>query len=337
MIDDAHRPARMLVTGGAGFIGANFVRSVNAHEPAVRVVTLDALTYAGRRENLDDLPFPDRHVFVEGDIADAKLVTRLLREHCIDTVVHLAAESHVDRSIAEPAAFIRTNVVGTLALLEAARDYWLGDDAARPRDVRFHHVSTDEIYGSLSPGDAPFRESSRYSPSSPYAASKASADHLARAFHRTYGLPVTITNCSNNYGPYQHAEKLIPTVVRAALAGRRIPVYGDGSNVSDWLYVDDHVRAIDAVLRRGVVGETYNVGGGNERANLDLVRAVAAILDELSPRGAPYERLIEFVEDRPGHDWRYAVDSSKITSELGWVPREAFDAALRRTVAWLVR
>jgi dTDP-glucose 4,6-dehydratase len=337
MADVTHRAARLLVTGGAGFIGTSYVRATNAGDDDTYVVTLDALTYAGRRENLDDLARPERHLFVEGDIADAALVARILREHRIDTIVHFAAESHVDRSIDAPAAFIRTNVVGTLTLLEAARDYWLGDEAARPHDVRFHHVSTDEVYGSLSPTDPPAVETSRYAPSSPYAASKAGADHLVRAFHRTYGLPVTISHSSNNYGPYQHAEKLVPTVIRAASSGARIPVYGDGSNRRDWLYVDDHVRAIDEIVRSGAVGETYDVGAGNERANLEVVRAIAAIIDEMSPHGAPHERLVDFVADRPGHDWRYAVDSSKVRRDLGWAPRVTFDGGLRRTIEWYMQ
>ncbi len=277
---------------------------------------------------------PERHVFVEGDITDAALVARLLREQRIDTIVHFAAESHVDRSIDGPAAFIRTNVTGTFTLLEAARTYWLGSDTDRPHDVRFHHVSTDEVYGSLSKSDPPFTETTRYSPNSPYSASKASSDHLVRAYHHTYGLPVTISNCSNNYGPYQHDEKFIPTVLRSALAGKRIPVYGDGSNIRDWLYVDDHVRAIDLVVRRGVSGSTYNVGGSNEWANLEIARLIAKILDEHRPGSAPHGRLIEFVKDRPGHDWRYAVDSSKLTNDLGWTAHETFETGIRKTVAW---
>jgi dTDP-glucose 4,6-dehydratase len=334
MSDDIHRPERMLVTGGAGFIGAHYVRWVNEHSPNVHVVTLDALTYAARRENLDDLPSPDRHVFVEGDITDGGLVTHLLREYRIDTIVHLAAETHVDRSIDGAASFVQTNVVGTLTLLEAARNWWMGNDASRPRDVRFHNVSTDEVYGSLGPNDPPFTERSPFAPSSPYAASKASADHLVRAFRRTYGLPTTVSHSSNNYGPRQHAEKLIPMVIREALEGRRVPLYGDGSNVRDWLYVADHVGAIDAVVRHGADGENYNVGGGNEHSNLGLVRRITGILDEVAPAGAPHARLIEFVEDRPGHDARYAVDTSRIAHDLGWGPREPFDGTLRRTIEW---
>jgi dTDP-glucose 4,6-dehydratase len=334
MADDTHRPARMLVTGGAGFIGTSFVRTLNECAGDLTIVTLDALTYAGRRANLDALAAPERHVFVEGDIVDTALVARLLHEHRIDTIVHFAAESHVDRSIDGPAAFIRTNVTGTFTLLEAARTYWLGSDVDRPRDVRFHHVSTDEVYGSLAKSDPAFTETTRYSPNSPYSASKASSDHLVRAYHHTYGLPVTISNCSNNYGPYQHDEKFIPTVLRSALAGKAIPVYGDGSNIRDWLYVDDHVRAIDLVVRRGVSGSTYNVGGGNEWANLEIARLIAKILDEHRSSGAPHDRLIEFVKDRPGHDWRYAVDSSKLTRDLGWTARETFETGIRKTVAW---
>ncbi len=329
----SHAPRQVLVTGSAGFIGSNFVRHMLTADPNVRVVTLDALTYAGSLDNLTCLPDETRHVFVRGDICDRVRVARLLREHDIDTIVHFAAESHVDNSIAGPEAFVRTNVQGTFALLEAAREVWMADgcDASRRR---FHHVSTDEVYGSLGPDDPPFTETTPYAPNSPYSATKAASDHLARAWFRTYGLPVTISNCSNNYGPHQHREKLIPTVIRACLEGRPVPVYGDGSNIRDWLYVDDHCRGVEAVLRHGRPGETYNIGGDNEQANLDVVRIVCRLMDELRPVGAPHDRLIRFVTDRPGHDWRYAIDARKMRETLGWKPAETFESGMRKTVEW---
>jgi dTDP-glucose 4,6-dehydratase len=328
------QPHNVLVTGGAGFIGANFVRYWLASDPAVRLVNLDLLTYAGSLDKLEDLPAPERHTFVRGDIGDRALVDRLLREHEIDTVVHFAAESHVDRSISGPAAFIQTNVVGTFALLEAARGYWLEERRWGPERCRFHHISTDEVYGTLGPDDPAFTEETPFAPNSPYSASKAGSDHLVRSYYHTYGLPVTTTNCSNNYGPYQHREKFIPTVVAACRDGRSIPVYGDGSNIRDWLYVEDHCRAIDTVVRRGRLGETYNVGGDNEWTNLEICRLICRLMDERRPGGAPHERLITFVTDRPGHDWRYAIDMSKIRRELGWEPRESFDTGIRKTVDW---
>ena len=333
MTETTHTPHRVLVTGSAGFIGTSFVHRALDDDRELSIVSLDALTYAGTRANLEGMPHAARHTFVEGDICDAALVAKLLRAHDIDTVVHFAAESHVDRSITGPSAFIQTNVVGTFTLLEEARQYWLG--AAKRSDVRFHHISTDEVFGSLGRHAPPFHETTRYSPNSPYSASKAGSDHLVRAYFHTYGLPVSITNCSNNYSPYQHDEKFIPTVIRSCLAGKAIPVYGDGSNIRDWLYVDDHVRAILDVVRHGELGETYNVGGDNECANLDIVRQLCALMDEASPSGAPHARLITFVTDRPGHDWRYAVDASKIRT-LGWAPRETFESGLRKTVAWYV-
>jgi dTDP-glucose 4,6-dehydratase len=329
-----YQPGRMLITGGAGFIGSNFVRYLLAADPAVHIVNLDRLTYAGSLENLRDLPDPSRHHFVHGDIGDAALVEPLLREQHIDTVVHFAAESHVDRSIRGPAAFIQTNVVGTFTLLEAVRAVWLDRAAPPSRPVRFHHISTDEVYGTLARDDPPFTETTPYAPNSPYSASKAGSDHLVRAYGHTYGLPLVTTNCSNNYGPYQHPEKFIPTVIRSVVRQQPIPVYGDGSNIRDWLYVEDHCRGIDAVLRRAQNGETYNIGGNNEWANLDIARTICRLLDERRPAGRPHERLIRFVSDRPGHDWRYAIDTRKITETLRWQPQETFASGIARTIDW---
>ncbi len=320
----------VLVTGGAGFIGSNFVRYLLAAAPDVQVVTLDALTYAGSLENLRGLPDESRHTFVHGDICDSSLVERLLREQEIDTLVHFAAESHVDRSILGPAPFIQTNVVGTFTLLEAARVVWKGNFDGK----RFHHVSTDEVFGSLGPDDPPFCETTPYEPRSPYSASKAASDHLARAYFHTYGLPVTITNCSNNYGPYQFPEKLIPLMILNALEDKPLPIYGDGKQIRDWLYVEDHCEAIYRVLESGRPGETYNIGGGNQPCNLDIVRQICALLDEFQPAGAPHERLITHVPDRPGHDRRYAMDIRKIHRELGWSPRHDLASGLRATVRW---
>ncbi len=325
--------ATLLVTGGAGFIGGNFVLQVVAD--GFTVVNLDKLTYAGNLDTLQTLNGNPRHRFVHGDIGDRALVTKLLAEHAPDAVVNFAAESHVDRSIDGPAAFIETNVVGTLALLESVRDWWKArDDAARDR-FRFLHVSTDEVYGSL--GEAgKFTEATPYAPNSPYSASKAASDHLVRAFHHTYGLPVLTTNCSNNYGPYQFPEKLIPLIIARALVAEKLPVYGDGRNVRDWLFVEDHCRAIRRVLEAGRVGETYNVGGDAERENIQVVKTVCALLDERRPLadGRERETLIEFVKDRPGHDRRYAIDASKIQRELGWKPSVDFETGIARTVDW---
>jgi len=325
----------VLVTGGAGFIGSNFIRRLLGSAPAVRVVNLDALTYAGSRENLVDLPDGDRHTFVEGNICDSALVGRLLREHRIDTIVHFAAESHVDRSILGPQPFIETNVVGTFTLLEQARQYWLRERSSETAH-RFHHVSTDEVYGSLAPDEPPFSEASPYAPNSPYAASKAASDHLVRAYGHTYGMQVTISNCSNNYGPYQFPEKLIPLMVVNALAGRQLPIYGDGGQVRDWLYVEDHCEAVQMILKAGQPGETYNIGGGNQPTNLALVETVCEILDKLKPAADPRRKLIQFVADRPGHDRRYAMDSTKIRRELGWQPRHSLEDGLRSTVEWFL-
>jgi len=322
-----------IVTGGAGFIGGNFV--LEAVASGIRIVNLDALTYAGNRDTLAPLEGDDRHVFVEGDIGDRALVARLLAEHRPQAIVNFAAESHVDRSIDGPAAFVQTNVVGTLALLEAARDYWKSLEGAEKDGFRFLHVSTDEVYGSL--GDTgKFTEDTPYAPNSPYSASKAASDHLVRAFHHTYGLPVLTTNCSNNYGPYQFPEKLIPLVIARALAGEPLPIYGDGKNVRDWLYVGDHCAAIRAVLGRGRVGETYNVGGDAEKQNIEVVRTICALLDERRPRadGRPRTEQIAYVADRPGHDRRYAIDASKLKDELGWAPAHSFEQGIADTVDW---
>jgi dTDP-glucose 4,6-dehydratase len=334
---DPFIPRHVLLTGGAGFIGSNLVHWLLGDDPVLRIVTLDALTYAGSLDNLAGLPDAARHQFVHGDICDRALVERLLREHGIDGILHLAAESHVDRSIDGSDAFVRTNLAGTHALLEAARCVWGAGRGFDPSRHRFCHISTDEVYGTLKADEPPFTETHRYQPNSPYAATKAGSDHLVRAYRHTYGLPVVITHCSNNYGPRQHAEKFIPTVIRACLSGAPIPVYGDGSNVRDWLFVDDHCRGIDAALRRGRPGESYNFGGGTERANLALAQAICVLMDEVRPAGAPHQRLIRFVADRLGHDWRYAVNSTKAQAELGWQPHVPFAAGLRRTVAWYLQ
>ncbi len=325
----------LLVTGGAGFIGANFVLDwlSACDEP---VVNLDKLTYAGNRGNLASLAGDARHVFVHGDIGDAALVAHLLTEHQPRAVINFAAESHVDRSIHGPEDFIQTNIVGTFKLLEAVRAHWGGLPAAEKSAFRLLHVSTDEVYGSLDANDAAFAETHRYEPNSPYSASKAASDHLVRAYHHTYGLPVLTTNCSNNYGPYHFPEKLIPLMIVNALAGQALPVYGDGMQVRDWLYVKDHCSAIRRVLQAGRLGEVYNVGGWNEKPNIEIVQAVCALLDELRPRadGISYRAQIDFVKDRPGHDRRYAIDASKIERELGWRPAESFETGIRKTVQW---
>ena len=322
-----------LVTGGAGFIGGNFV--LRAVASGVKVVNLDALTYAGNLDTLASVQDNPLHVFVEGDIGDRALVARLLAEHRPDAVVNFAAESHVDRSIDGPGAFIQTNVVGTLGLLESVRDHWKELEGEARERFRFLHVSTDEVYGSL--GDTgKFTESTPYAPNSPYSASKAASDHLVRAFHHTYGLPVLTTNCSNNYGPYHFPEKLIPLIIARALAGEPLPVYGDGKNVRDWLFVGDHCRALRTVLEKGRVGETYNVGGNAEKQNLEVVRTICALLDERMPRadGKPRSSQITFVADRPGHDRRYAIDASKLRDELGWEPEYTFEQGIAETVDW---
>jgi dTDP-glucose 4,6-dehydratase len=325
----------ILVTGGAGFIGSNFVLSWLAAGCA-SVVNLDKLTYAGNPENLASVAANPAYRFVHGDICDAELVTRLLREHRPRAVVHFAAESHVDRSILGPEAFLRTNIDGTFTLLREARDYYDSLANEERKRFRFLHVSTDEVYGTLTPDAPAFHEETPYAPNSPYAASKASSDHLVRAWVHTYGLPAIITNCSNNYGPYQFPEKLIPLMIANALQGKALPVYGDGQQVRDWLYVGDHCRALRAVLDRGRVGETYNVGGGNQRSNLEVVTTVCALLDELVPESKfkPHLQLVKYVTDRPGHDRRYAIDARKLETELGWRAQESFETGLRKTVEW---
>jgi dTDP-glucose 4,6-dehydratase len=326
----------LLITGAAGFIGSNFVHYWMAQHPEDRVIVLDALTYAGNRANLDPVKDRSNFRFVHGDIRDQALIEDLLRSEHIDTLVHFAAESHVDRSISGPDAFIETNILGTHSLLKAARAVWLDDPETRRDDHRFHHVSTDEVYGSLSPTDPAFSETTPYAPNSPYSASKAASDHLVRAYHHTYGLPVLTTNCSNNYGPFHFPEKLIPLLIVNAQAGKALPVYGDGQQIRDWLYVKDHCSAIRRVLEAGKLGETYNVGGWNEKPNIEIVHTVCALLDALRPRsdGKSYKEQITFVTDRPGHDRRYAIDASKIERELGWKPAETFDTGIRKTVQW---
>lgn len=323
----------LLVTGGAGFIGANFV--LQAVADGLRVVNLDKLTYAGNLDTLASLQGNPAHTFIQGDIGDRTLISRLLAEHRPEAIVNFAAESHVDRSIDGPAAFVETNVVGTLGLLECARDYWRSLKGEVRNDFRFLHVSTDEVYGSLG-ADGKFTETTPYAPNSPYSASKAASDHLVRAFHHTYGLPVLTTNCSNNYGPYQFPEKLIPLVIQKALAGESLPVYGDGMNIRDWLFVGDHCSAIRRVLDAGRVGETYNVGGNAERTNITVVKTICALLDESRPLadGRKRESLITYVKDRPGHDRRYAIDASKLERELGWKPSQTFESGIAQTVDW---
>jgi dTDP-glucose 4,6-dehydratase len=324
----------LLVTGGAGFIGANFVLEWLATRGG-RIVDLDKLTYAGNPENLATAD-AERHVLVRGDIGDRALVARLLREHRPTAVVNFAAESHVDRSIHGPAAFIETNLLGTFALVDEVKAWWSTLDGAERDDFRFLHVSTDEVYGSLGPDDPPFSETTPYQPNSPYSASKAGSDHLVRAYHHTYGLPTLTTNCSNNYGPFQFPEKLVPLIIHNALHGRPLPIYGDGQNVRDWLYVRDHCRAIMRVLDAGRVGETYNIGGNSEKTNLGTVHTLCGILDELRPRadGSSYASLVTFVTDRPGHDRRYAIDPTKIQTELAWEPSETFESGMHATVQW---
>jgi dTDP-glucose 4,6-dehydratase len=328
----------ILVTGGCGFIGSNFIRQrlAEKNSPLAKLVNLDALTYAGNPANLADLASDPRYVFAHGDIGDTTLVSRLLIDHAIDAVVNFAAESHVDRSIDSPEPFVQTNVVGTLRLLNAARLHWAALPAKKKDAFRFLHVSTDEVYGTLAPTDPAFTEETPFAPNSPYAASKAASDHLVRAYQHTYKMPTLTTNCSNNYGPYHFPEKLIPLVILNALEGKPLPVYGDGQQIRDWLYVEDHAAAIWLVLQRGRVGETYNIGGLNEKPNLEIVRTICALLDAKSPRadGRRYAEQITFVADRPGHDRRYAIDCAKLQTELGWKPRESFATGIAKTVDW---
>jgi dTDP-glucose 4,6-dehydratase len=327
---------KLLVTGGAGFIGSNFVRYLLNSEPDLHVVNLDALTYAGSMENLENLPNPERHTFVKGDICDRSFVDELLSKHQIDTIVHFAAESHVDRSILGPEQFIQTNIVGTFTLLEAVRQFWMDKKGNSVKEVRFHHISTDEVFGSLKPSDPAFSEDTPYAPNSPYAASKAASDHLVRSYGHTYGLSYTITNCSNNYGPYQFPEKLIPLMILNAIQGKPLPIYGDGQQIRDWLHVEDHCEAILTVLKLGKPGKTYIVGGENQPANLTIVNTLCEILDELLPDSPyrPHSHLMTFIIDRPGHDRRYAMDITRIKTELGWQPRHSLNSGLLNTVHW---
>ena len=326
----------ILVTGGAGFIGSNFVRYLLHNESEARIVNLDALTYAGSLENLIDLPDPHRHTFVQGDITDQTLVDNLLHRYEISVVMHFAAETHVDRSIFGPEQFIQTNILGTFRLLEGVRKYWLVEKAFSLENIRFHHVSTDEVYGSLQPNDPPFSESTPYSPNSPYSASKAASDHLVRAYQHTYNLPTSISNCSNNYGPFQFPEKLIPLIILNALDGNPLPIYGDGKQIRDWLYVEDHCQAIWQIIQHAESGETYNIGGNNQPTNMTVVETICDVLDELKPASpnTPHASLIQHVVDRPGHDRRYAMDISRIEHDLGWRPRQTLTSGLLKTVQW---
>ena len=327
---------KVLVTGGAGFIGSNFIHHVQKNEPLWNVINLDLLTYAGHLENIADFP-KDKYTFVQGDICDQELVEKILNDHEIDTIVHFAAESHVDRSIEGPGAFIQTNIVGTYNLLEVARHYWKNNGGYEGK--RFHHVSTDEVFGMLKMNDPAFSEETPYSPNSPYAASKASSDHLVRSYQHTFGLPTTITNCSNNYGPYQFPEKLIPLIILNAVNGKPLPIYGNGQQIRDWLFVEDHCEAIISVLKNGIVGETYNIGGENQFPNIEIVKKICHLLDKFLPDSPyfPHENLITFVKDRPGHDFRYDMNISKIRKELGWEPKYTLEDGLSFTVEWYLR
>ncbi len=325
-------PKKVLITGGAGFIGANFVHYMLTTDPTVTVVVLDKLTYAGNKQNLADIDDNDRYDFYQGDICDQYVVNSIMHDHQIDTIVHFAAESHVDRSIDKPAPFIQTNVNGTFILLDMARQYWLTEQRYTADQCRFHHISTDEVFGTLTKADAAFTEQTAYAPNSPYAASKAGSDHIVRAYQHTYQLPTTITHCSNNYGPFQHSEKFIPTIIHACQQQQPIPLYGDGSQLRNWLYVTDHCRGIDAVLRYADVGETYNIGGHQTLTNLALAQQVCDLMDERIPKHAPHHRLIQFVADRPGHDWRYAMDTSKIQHALAWRPTQDLIDGLQKTI-----
>jgi dTDP-glucose 4,6-dehydratase len=328
----------VLVTGGAGFIGSNFIRYLLKQEPHVHITTLDALTYAGSLTNLQTLPAPEHHTFVQGDICDAGLVMDVFQKFRIDTVVHFAAESHVDRSIIGPGLFVQTNIVGTFNLLESARQSWLVEKNVPPENTHFHHVSTDEVFGTLGPDDSPFNENTPYSPRSPYSASKAASDHLVRAYNHTYALPITITNCTNNYGPYQFPEKLIPLMILNALEWKDLPIYGDGRQVRDWLFVEDHCEAIYLVIKKGRLGETYAVGGNNQPSNIEIVNIICEVMDKLTLVSPfkPHNSLMKYVQDRPGHDRRYAMDISKIHSELGWQPRQSLYSGLAETVRWFL-
>ena len=322
----------ILVTGAAGFIGSNYVRRVLSKYSGIKVISYDKLTYAGNLDNLKGLNNEYNHIFVKGDICDEKLVKDMLNQYVVDTVVHFAAESHVDNSISEPRVFLETNIMGTFTLLNEAKRYWLDERKWGAKDCRFHHVSTDEVYGTLSKTDPAFVETKAYEPNSPYSASKAGADHIVRAYFHTYQLPITTSNCSNNYGPYQHPEKLIPVVIHHCINQMPIPVYGDGSNIRDWLYVEDHCDAIDCIIRNGKLGQVYNIGGQNEVDNLTLVKTICKLMDDYKPDQGPHDKLISFIRDRKGHDWRYAIDNSKIQNELGWKPSQDFKKMLKKTI-----
>jgi len=327
-----------LVTGGAGFIGSNFIQYILSTRSDINIINLDLLTYAGNLNNLKTVENDPRYTFVQGDICDRQFLDAVLRDFAINTIVHFAAESHVDRSILGPMQFVKTNVIGTATLLDAARDYWSANPVPAAGVRRFHHISTDEVFGSLKPGESAWTEDSPYAPNSPYAASKAGSDHLVRAYGHTYGMPVSISNCSNNYGPFQFPEKLIPLVTLNALNGKALPVYGDGQQIRDWLYVEDHCEAITRIITDGRPGETYNIGGNNQPANLEIVRTICRLLDEMAAASKyrPHESLITFVQDRPGHDRRYAMDSGKLKQELGWTPRYSLEEGLRKTVRWFL-
>ena len=327
-----YHPKKILVTGGAGFIGSNYIRYILRVDEEAQLINLDKLTYAGSKHNLKNLPDEKRYTFVEGDITDSECVDHILREFDIDTVVHFAAESHVDRSINNPEEFVVTNVLGTFTLLECCRKHWFERKGYDQTQCRFHHISTDEVFGTLGKTDPAFTEKTTYAPNSPYSASKAGSDHLVRAYLHTYKLPITMSNCSNNYGPYQHGEKLIPTIIRSCVKQEPIPVYGDGSNIRDWLFVIDHCEAIHQIICKAKVGEAYNVGGNCELANIDLVKRICRIIDDKLPENAPHEKLISFVTDRAGHDWRYAINAQKIKTELGWEPKSNIDQGLLETV-----
>ena len=333
----AYNPKNILVTGGAGFIGSNYIRYMLKNYSHIRIINLDKLTYAGSKANLIGLPDKSDYIFIQGDICDGALVAAILNQYAIDTIVHFAAESHVDRSIEGPGEFVQTNITGTVTLLEASREYWMASLGLDSNRCRFHHISTDEVFGSLAQHSPAFSETTAYAPNSPYSATKAGSDYLVRAWHKTYGLPVTLSHCSNNYGPYQHSEKFIPTVVNACLNQTEIPVYGDGSNIRDWLYVEDHCCAVDTVVRRGGIGETYNIGGLNEWSNIDICQLICDLMDKRASANGPHRKLIQFVEDRPGHDWRYAIDTSKISKELGWSPQETFQSGIGKTLDWIMQ
>lgn len=331
-----YQPHNLLVTGGAGFIGSNFIRYLLNENKTLRIINLDKLTYAGSLSNLQHLPHPKQHHFIQGDITNSTLIQHILAEHHIDTIVHFAAESHVDRSITGPAAFIETNIIGTFTLLEAGRTYWKKTVGLDPNQCRFHHISTDEVFGSLTKHAAAFNESTPYQPRSPYSASKAGSDHLVDAYYHTYDVPITLSNCSNNYGPYQHQEKFIPTIIRSCLTDNPIPVYGEGKNYRDWLYVTDHCEGIWKILTRGKIGEHYNIGGNNEWENIQLVHMICDHLDHLKPKSQPYRTLIEFVKDRPGHDFRYAIDNKKIRRELDWIPQTPMEEGIAQTIDYYI-